>query len=115
MSLVRQLEEIELRGSPSVFVREEGESGSETGAERTIHVWLIDRDDGDPSILALDLLLHLDEPTDANLLLRAPPPAYEAENEGLAIRDVVERERGTGVVGERQFRKNGSLERGRLA
>src|SRR5918996_2624232 len=106
VKLVRELEQIELLGDRPVLVREEGEVGAQSGAEGAVHVRLVDGDDGDLPVLALDLVLEGDEVAQAHLLLRAPPAAHEGEHERLLLRDLAERQLlarrlGQAQVGER--------------
>src|SRR5262245_54272833 len=63
------------------------------------------RDDGDAPVLALQLLLQRDELADSDLLLRTPPTAEEAEDEGHARGDLAERELTAGVLGQPEIGK----------
>ena len=103
MGLVGQLEEIELLRDPPVDVGEERERAPEPGSEGPVDVGLVDRDDGQPAELALELLLEADEILQAHLLLRAPPPADEREHERLALSDLAERDLPARRVGKVQI------------
>ena len=105
MLLVRQLEQVKLPGHAAVLVGEKGEGRTDARAEGAVHVRSIDRDGGDSPVLALDLLLHRDQPAHANLLLRTPPAPEEAEHERLPVGDLRQRELLAGVLGQAEVRK----------
>ena len=100
MSLVGALENVELLRHGAVLVGEERKRRAEPGSQGAVHVWLVHGDDGKPAVLALDLLLHLDEPAQAHLLLGAPPAANEAEHERMLVGNRAQRELGARVIGQ---------------
>ena len=88
MGLVRALEDVELLRHGAVLVGEERKRRAEPGSQGTVHVRLVHGYGSKPAVLALDLLLHLDETSQAHLLLRAPPAAHEAEHERVLVGDL---------------------------
>ena len=99
MRLVRALEHVELLRHGAVLVGQERKRRADPGTQSAVHVWLVDGHGGKPAVLTLDLLLHLDQPAQAHLLLRAPPASYEAEHERVLVGDLAQPELGAGVVG----------------
>jgi hypothetical protein len=90
MFVVGQLEEVELLCDAPVLVGEEREGGADARSEGAVHVGPVDSDRRELPVLALDLVLHPHEVPYADLLLRAPPAAHEAEHERLGLRDLTQ-------------------------
>ena len=101
---VGELEDPELLGHTPVGVRQEREVGSEPCPEGAVHVRLVGRDRDDLAVPALDLVLHVDEAADSNLLLGTPPPTHERDQERPVPRNRAQRHRLPRVVRERDVR-----------
>src|ERR671919_1052824 len=100
--LVGELDQVELFGDEAILVRDEGEVGADPGAEGAVDVGRVDRDDCDPTVLALDLVLHGDEVAQPDLLLRAPPAAHERQHQRVVVGDQGEPARCPRVVRKAQ-------------
>ena len=88
MNRVCLLDQVEVFGYTSLAVRQEREARAQPGSKRAIDLARGCRDHSEPTVLALNLVLHGYEPAQPHRFLGSPPTAAQREYERLARGDL---------------------------
>ncbi len=96
---------IELPDGLTLVVTEKRVCRSQSSAKGCAHFWWISADNGQLTVVDLQILLQFDKAPQLPRAFRSPIAAVEAENQRKAARKFRERNRLLPMIGERQVRE----------